>query len=726
MTAWELYVKVRVAGEVGETPVLNRRIVPNYAPSTPSTIDPYDVTDESLSLSWNHSYDPEGDDVAFHVWYGRDDILGDGWTYVGSTQLPLITVDGLNPGKPYMIRLVAMDEYGASGAERVFGPYDTYEYSPYNAPSVSNLVTSEDLITIRKPFVISFDLKDQDSLDDIESVTLTLGMGSTCLTLDSKSLSPSDVSSFRVVKVDQERTDDRWKVSLTICVQSEVGDVGDVVLGLLEVVDKEGNEGSLSFDYELRKASLPSNQWTVVSHGKVNEHIDGPGPWPGKWADEGEMSSWFMEQSTPNGWMFEIGHTLYDQSQVQVEIHRVQHDTFELETWNWDTEAYEPSVGLDEASHHVLLYDWSDPSDFLDGFTGLFLNQANWYAYAAGDALYALLNKHGIEEQVSTLIGYSRGGVVASECARRLLRAGINDFQVVYLDAEGWGDGAFLVAGYADHEFHGWSGTRTDQYRQRNGNDLSAANSGGEVLDEGNDRRLEQWPIGYEYSGELKHERWPEYFYKSVYIADDPQVGACIETPHVWFDEDGEHGELEYPTQAPGEPHLGGDGLFNPSFTSNSLAGWCYHGGGGQNIHYESVDDYGEARLLMSRPEIRHNWSRLNSDLHYSFLKFDSRALSSADNSELNVTWNGLMVGDSFDPSSGIKTVPVDFDVAEVGRLQVALHGSAASTEVAVDDIEFITTDKPTIGWLSLEQDPDFPGIAIDRVGPSTHRCGWC
>ena len=704
----ELYSKIYVGSDSDKTPTLYRTIEPNYAPTTPYSLSVTGKTDHEISLSWSTAVDPEGDIVKYRIEYGRDDILGDGWTYAGTTTDTHYTITGLSSDSPYIIRFTAKDEYGASGSSRDWGPITTYEFNPTYFPVVARVSPLSEEIKHRQRFQISADITDQTARADLEQVILYVWnknkgtFHTSTLTLNSMyCTAPSDY--FRVVDVQKVSIANGYRITWTLCSQEGLADVDDLIAFQVQVKDKEGNNSVIvngTQDAVFKRMSLPENKWTIISHGKANDVGNGPGPWD--WPSD--MSSWFTNVSTPGGWMYGIADELRKQSQTEVKIHRVRHDSFEIETWNPSLSTYELSNNnFDTNAHHVLLFDWSNPSDFIDLLAGISHKQDSWYAYAAGDALYALLYKIGASNHISTLIGYSRGGIVSSEVSRRLLRAGAPPFQVIYLDAEGSNH-------YLDNEFHGWAGTRTDQYREVSSTSVWGGileGVGANPLDEGNDRRLHDWPRGFDQSGRLDHGEWSEYFIESLYITEDPLIGTCLETPHFWKDYDGVHdqSDITYPDQLPSKPEVDSEGLYNPYFDQYSLAGWCYHGGGGQNRLGNSVDEDGKADLCSFAPYITHNWTKLDESLHYSFIKFYSSASGVPSSAELSLKWNGMNCC-TIIPSSGYKTVPVDFDLGQVGRLKVQLTGINSNSHVDIDNFEFITTDVPTIGYLVFLKNP--------------------
>ncbi len=242
--------------------------------------------------------------------------------------------------------------------------------------------------------------------------------------------------------------------------------------------DESGNEGTktLAQDFNFEPLSLEAGKWTIIVHGKSSSPENNVGDdlpfvsfdddWiipfgfgPQSWQyNYGETpSEWFDAKSTPaiggrldEGWAFRLAQKLARVSKVPVKIHRLRNrETFNLETWNNpldESAGYKPYSGGDSC-HNILLFEWDDPSDYVD------INDSdhwkdNWYAYATSDALYALAKKQGFEDKLNTVIGYSRGAVVASDFTRRVLRDGHQNFQTIFLDAEGWGEFKDEVRGF--------------------------------------------------------------------------------------------------------------------------------------------------------------------------------------------------------------------------------------------------------------------------------------
>ena len=75
----------------------------------------------------------------------------------------------------------------------------------------------------------------------------------------------------------------------------------------------------------------------------------------------------------------------------------------------------------------VVVFDWAAESDRSQG----------GYDEAAGDALFAMLHANNlVQSDYLHLIGHSRGGIVSSEAAQRLLYYGYDVDQLTLLDYE--------------------------------------------------------------------------------------------------------------------------------------------------------------------------------------------------------------------------------------------------------------------------------------------------
>gem|GEM_PF-1571494 len=524
--------------------------------------------------------------------------------------------------------------------------------------------------------------------------------------------------------------------------------------------------------------SLPAGKWTIFVHGKTCQNDDwtlfledGENPFgepPDQWDQHTE---WFNNVSTPastlgggnGGWMGRFAQKLAAVSAAPVRICRLgDRQTGALQEWHPETRRFESTDALWQG-HTILLFDWGQPSDYLaDGLTRGKAQEDNWFAYAAGDALFAYLKKWNVAANVSTVIGHSRGGPVSSETARRLLLEGVSGVQVVYLDAEGWGDldnevsieswpinlswslrmafgwacigpDSWKIAnsvelaalgarvGYADAGFHGWAGTRTDQYRQRYSN-TDKLWTGAEALDQGNDTIIEEWPPYSTSAGqELCHTEFPEYFSEWVYLTNDSAWGnrVVVETPH-------RIGPGALPTQAPGPATLAEKNIFNGRCEDGSAAGWTYHGGHtpfeSQGVNgIEPVDGGYEFQIAPGNglSALRHNWQvspSAASGMRFSVEHWD--LLWETDDS-LSVYWENNYLGTVYsgDVNSGPVTVTMSCPYPNaVGRLRFSPYFQAYDAEFLLDNVEFVGGSRPGVGTLTGNPNPVVQGANLRLV----------
>lgn len=205
---------------------------------------------------------------------------------------------------------------------------------------------------------------------------------------------------------------------------------------------------------------LPPGKWTVIILGR--ESGFGECGYPGTY----EELVADMPQ-TPGGsenWMYQIANRIRTESvSTPVSIYRMSTDVLDLVS-------YPPGeIPGDPTRHHVLLFDWARTSGIMTQPGAIYCDVSigagsdDGFAYAGGEALYATLRHWHADQRVFALIGYSRGAVVASEVAKRLIFAGHNPTQVIYLDGEGCdGDNGCVsqvatCSEYLDGEFQAWT-----------------------------------------------------------------------------------------------------------------------------------------------------------------------------------------------------------------------------------------------------------------------------
>ena len=212
-------------------------------------------------------------------------------------------------------------------------------------------------------------------------------------------------------------------------------------LQLLAVPLEPGGDGT----------QLPDGMWTVITHGLTRA----------EYSELAEDRSGANDKSS--GWMRRMAERIAQQS-PNVVVHMVDWSASSLDDvimpgeifdgGNWSGTLVQPDAS---GYHHLLLFDWTAVSDYdieskwwhPGGLWKMLFNTNgpdegasgdDGYAEGAADALYALAQYHEFPDKITTLIGFSRGAVVMSEMAQRLLINGYSAGDVIYLDAEGGGD----------------------------------------------------------------------------------------------------------------------------------------------------------------------------------------------------------------------------------------------------------------------------------------------
>jgi hypothetical protein len=503
--------------------------------------------------------------------------------------------------------------------------------------------------------------------------------------------------------------------------------------------------------------SLPAGGWSIIVHGKSNSVDLWPPNTPmlglGPWAWSYQCTEWFDEQSQPaekdSRWMWELAQKIKSlDSSRDVRIHRIRNRReMSLETWEGDRNGkYKGRFQPSNSGHNLLLFDWDDPSDYVDVGDPW---RMSGFAYAAGDTLWALLNKFHIQDRIHTLIGYSRGGVVVSEASRRLLLGGLSVPQVVLIDAEGW-------APYHDKEFHAWKGTRTDQYRSRVGENVLSwevlfwemleAWCGGDPLPEsdGNDRSIEKWPEYSMETGRIGHGSYPRYFIEWCYLEEDPLLGPVLVTPQIHSDDLGEQSIKYATTLAPTTPEYMEGRLFNGGFRHGSLAGWTYHGG---LTPFRGLFEgpwmdmvFGDWACAQDRYAVKmgplgvgsklaHNWLVCPSATKYIRFDYEPDMLVITDKMAIGIcNWTDATGTLSFALPKKRYWVTDNFsrftrtfsfkrrDIA--GYFQIGATDVECLSVVSIDDVEFIEGKPPVIG--SLEASPH----TVDRGGKVSLSAG--
>ena len=255
-------------------------------------------------------------------------------------------------------------------------------------------------------------------------------------------------------------------------------------------------------------------------------------------------------------WMLEMAEAICDR-QGGGSIYQYDSQTGECEKLK--------SLG-DKQNNSVILFDWKEDSN--DPEPG--------HSEAAGNALFCALvegkETKGFDLEKLHLIGHSRGCVVNSEAAERLLTLGYPVDQMTFLDAHDWGLNVTHVDTYVnpvemESGVEAWKGVQwADAY-------WHAASIG-----------LSGRPVNGAYSQQLDVKRHFEVYrwYLDSIQDRDSKEG------YYWSESGGGASDRPPISGNPVEAQFSflSDGLVNGSFDlepplSRRIAGWAHHGGGG-------------------------------------------------------------------------------------------------------------------------------------------------
>ena len=546
-------------------------------------------------------------------------------------------------------------------------------------------------------------------------------------------------------------------------------------------------------------STLTPGKWTLIIHGLVPNDknyntLTGDGPFE----DEGL------------NWMWGLADKLFTES-GNVAVHKMDAHADHLSqviSNGTRLPLTTMNVALDDPTlHHVLLVDWAAISNFIwpDGKVSLyadaipeiikeefpdyilnpdllvdFFTHAFWeskvrelvttppngatgedgYAQATANALFAVLRGLGLASRVEKIIGHSRGAIVSSGLAQRILNddgmEGRSLNQVIYLDAEG---GRFELLEeydapplYSDYNYFAWTGVRTDNYWQEynpifepgdlpgksnvlgpsflhvNHDTITAGVANGYLRGARNfnaDRRGVAWGDDY------NHSWFPEYLigtdrdhYSGLYM-----VNGMIETQ-------GAPDGINFGQQRSADfGALGELELFNGSFEGelrDSTAGWWYHGGG-FNEHTSGRGIIINGELVLETTQYRiHNWTYVPSAAES--VKFDLDVYGTPLTAELVVAWAGAD-GRWEDLARLPLSSMIDRDVFRVnlldgiagtaGRLKFEVTGNDSSS-VHLDDISWSDELAPAavidveLGITGDVHGHDFGSIPLGQAGSET------
>jgi hypothetical protein len=260
---------------------------------------------------------------------------------------------------------------------------------------------------------------------------------------------------------------------------------------------------------------------------------------------------------------------------------------------------YDPSFqgltllrGAAANENKIVVFDWSSDSNDL---------QAG-YDEGSGDVMFAMLQQYNLlNSDYLHLIGHSRGGVVSTQAARRILHYGYDVDQLTLLDVEE-GPSPLNEAGPG----RAWEGIGyVDNY-------YGSGKYAGIDIDLGGNQ------IGGAYNQRVyeDHDDFPEWYTKSISETFGAETGG-----YYWRVADPAGRPAESPART---PLVAPPDVINGNFSygisiDDKVAGWWYHGGGGGghvdllDVGFEDFDlelDYGDSSK-------RHSWLYAPEDVHH-------------------------------------------------------------------------------------------------------------
>lgn len=432
-----------------------------------------------------------------------------------------------------------------------------------------------------------------------------------------------------------------------------------------------------------------ANQWTILIHGRTSTL-------------GGFSYDNLTNPADPAGWMGKVAQTISNLDPGGVNIYKMNDDTFELVV-------VQGTNAADDTRHHVLHFDWTATSDIFVPGGGSSPNGDDGYSYAAGDALFAMLSSIGAADNVQALFGYSRGAVVASECARRLILAGTPPRQVVYLDGEGEGGDIFIRPDYIDKIFEAWDASdETIDWRNIRANPALGNVGGAPHIPGAANLNL---MATHNHGGDVNSNPPPVW----KYLIDPGNLTAqngMFVIAGAWSTPDPQ--AQTSPTDASlftGPAHPTPPILFNGDFqwgagsSGTAAAGWSAHGGGGSGrIVNTGGGDYalGLGASFNNSNSRTHSWFFMPPG--QNAMTFEMNVTAAAANHALQIVLDSPTVSTLVLTSvpldqSGTQVIEIDAPdmfAGELARLQFMLQSPGApAASVLIDDI--VMTNEETL-----------------------------
>jgi hypothetical protein len=329
----------------------------------------------------------------------------------------------------------------------------------------------------------------------------------------------------------------------------------------------------------------------------------------------------------------------------------------------------------------VIVFDWAAESDRSQG----------GYDEAAGDALFAMLVANDLlDSDYLHLIGHSRGTIVSSEVAQRILYYGYHVNQLTLLDTEP-GPAPYSDAGSA----RAWDGIDLVDNYYGDGTWWQAGSLKGapiagayDVYLEGKDHNgVHEW-----YTTTINDPNATDgFFWRANDQSHATPTGspAPVTPPPDVVNGSFEYGVLEVPfTGIPAE------------IKATEIAGWNHHGGGGEgHVDYELLNDY-DLELDFDDDWKRHNWLFAPDDAVELVLQAKVDSASSNDDFLVTLYPNGQPARDyrplSLRSTTGWRTYAVDISEFSNSVFRFAFNIDAPGlfnmidSQVSIDNVRFL------------------------------------
>lgn len=505
----------------------------------------------------------------------------------------------------------------------------------------------------------------------------------------------------------------------------------------------------------LAQEVLPAGKWTVIIHGRESGTIViDPCGYPGTYDDL------TAEVADPNwaNWMRRLAGTIEASSTTPVNIYKMSASTLQL------TPVNDGTTPDDETRHHVLMFDWAQTSGIMENpplipiFCDVYTGGDDGFAYAAGEAAYATLRSAKADQKVFAIIGYSRGAVVASELTKRLISAGHDPHQIIFLDGEGCNNDPGCLSGrascgeYDDGTFDAWSSAAGTSIRYDNIYEtldevyIAPTICSDGATDLGGHCRPHCW--NHSLLDIYAHTPWLNNAFYCINRPVYPQAGIWEYLVSYLHLSGGLFSFADEPNAPTGEPNTISNlqpWLFNGDFETRSIAGWYGNGGGGAESNPDSggtIEQFGGSWGLKLFQGRSHSHSYFAMPGCASTISFDAATTSpggSNINNELILALYRPDLGEvALSPhiaATGLTgslqhfgpyAVPQDFLGRPCSLMLIHTNGGGFNADVRIDNVSLVPTGvgppnppNPTIQGTTCS------GFTLARAGSPPPGVTW-